>query len=111
ANGLQRPTDLEGQTRAQLIMARRTSLHQRPNTFAQTCLLDQTSPCSPAADHTFAGPIWITWFLDFQKTGRSGLLTNRMRNCLKCRDDLFRFCAGGHVVHLDMREANDAAGT
>jgi len=27
---------------------------QRPNTFAQTCLLDQTSPCSPAADHTFS---------------------------------------------------------
>jgi hypothetical protein len=26
---------------------------KRPNTFAQTCLLDQTSPCSPAADHTF----------------------------------------------------------
>ena len=26
---------------------------QRPNTFAQTCLLDQTFPCSRAADHTF----------------------------------------------------------
>ena len=24
---------------------------KRPNTFAQTCLLDQTSPCSRAADH------------------------------------------------------------
>jgi len=41
-NGLEKsnPTDLEGQTRAQLIMARKADLHQRPNTFAQTCLLD-----------------------------------------------------------------------
>ena len=47
-NGLQRPTDLEGQTRAQLIMARRTSLHpkaeyicadlsSRPNFPLQSC--------------------------------------------------------------------------
>jgi hypothetical protein len=47
-NGLQRPTDLEGQTRAQLIMARRADLHQkaeyicadlssRPNFPLQSC--------------------------------------------------------------------------
>ena len=35
----EQPTDLLGQTCAQLIMARRIDLHQRPNTFAQTCLL------------------------------------------------------------------------
>ena len=28
---------------------------RRPYTFAQTCLPVQTSPCSPAADHTFSG--------------------------------------------------------
>ena len=27
---------------------------QRPNTFAQTCLLAQTNPCSRAADHTLS---------------------------------------------------------
>jgi hypothetical protein len=27
---------------------------QRPNTFAQTCLLGPNSPCSPAADHTLS---------------------------------------------------------
>jgi hypothetical protein len=47
-NGLQRPTDLEGQTRAQLIMARRADLHpkaeyicadlsSRPNFPLQSC--------------------------------------------------------------------------
>ena len=36
---------------AELILARSTRLHQRPNTLP---LLDQTYPCSHAADHTFA---------------------------------------------------------
>jgi hypothetical protein len=33
-----------------------TFSNQRPNTFAQTCLLDQSHPCSHAADHTFSLP-------------------------------------------------------
>src|SRR6202042_879368 len=37
---------------AELILARSTRLHQRPNTLPQTCLLAQTNPCSHAADHT-----------------------------------------------------------
>ncbi len=53
-NGLQRPTDLEGQTRAQLIMARRADLHQKAEYICADLSLDQTSPCSPAADHTFS---------------------------------------------------------
>jgi hypothetical protein len=59
-NGPQRPTGLEGQTHAQLILARRTTLHQRPNTFAQTCLLDQTfplqSPCGPYIRNRLISP-------------------------------------------------------
>jgi hypothetical protein len=39
---------------AELILARSTRLHQRPNTLPQTCLLAQTNPCSRAADHTLA---------------------------------------------------------
>ena len=37
-------------------MARRSDLHQKPNTFPQTCLLGQTNPCSRAADHTLSVP-------------------------------------------------------
>ena len=50
----EQPTDLEGQTCAQLIMARRTDLHYRPNTFAQTYLLALDFSCSRAANHTFS---------------------------------------------------------
>jgi hypothetical protein len=39
---------------AELILARSTRLHQRPNTLPQTCLLVQTKPCSHAADHTLS---------------------------------------------------------
>jgi len=47
------PKDLESwNSCAQLIMAGRTDLHYRPNTFAQTCLLALGFPCSRAADHT-----------------------------------------------------------
>ena len=42
---------------AELILARSTRLHQRPNTLPQTCLLARTNPCSHAADHTFTGLI------------------------------------------------------
>ena len=38
-------------------MARRKHLHSKPNTFAQTCLLAQTIPCSRAADHRLSGSI------------------------------------------------------
>ena len=54
-NGLQRPTDFKGQTRAQLILARRTDLHLKAVYICADLSLDQTSPCSPAADHTFRG--------------------------------------------------------
>ena len=54
-NGLQRPTDFEGRTRAHLILARRTSLQPKAVYICADLSLDQTSPCSPAADHTFAG--------------------------------------------------------
>jgi hypothetical protein len=43
-NGLQRPIDLVGQTRAQFIMARRDYLHARPNIFAQTCVFSAKLP-------------------------------------------------------------------
>jgi hypothetical protein len=39
---------------AELILARSTRLHQKPNTSPQTCLLSRTEPCSHAADHTFS---------------------------------------------------------
>jgi hypothetical protein len=39
---------------AELILARSTRLHQKPNTLPQTCLLYRTEPCSHAADHTFS---------------------------------------------------------
>uniref|UniRef100_E6PY46 Uncharacterized protein n=1 Tax=mine drainage metagenome TaxID=410659 RepID=E6PY46_9ZZZZ len=39
-------------------MARRNSLHQRPNTFAQTNLPISLFACGTAADHTFTLPQW-----------------------------------------------------
>jgi len=39
-----RPTDLEGQTRAQLIMARRTSLHSKAEYICADLSLDQNFP-------------------------------------------------------------------
>jgi hypothetical protein len=52
-----RPTDLEGKTRAELIMARRTSLHSKAEYICADLSLDQTPPCSPAVDHTLPGLI------------------------------------------------------
>jgi hypothetical protein len=51
-NGPQRPTDLEEQTRAQLIMARRTDLHTKAEYVCADLSSRPNSPCSPAADHT-----------------------------------------------------------
>jgi hypothetical protein len=42
-----------------------TFSNQRPNTFAQTCLLDQPNPCSRAADHTLWGLIIKSGILPF----------------------------------------------
>jgi len=67
-NGLQRPTDLEGQTRAQLIMARRADLHSkaeyicadlssRPNYPLQSC----GGPYILGTDQRFATRSWYVF--------------------------------------------------
>ena len=53
-----RPTLKDGHARISSWPGELVS-NQRPYTFAQTCLLAQTSPCSPAADHTFSELITI----------------------------------------------------
>ena len=49
-----RPTLKDGHARISSWPGELVS-NQRPYTFAQTCLPAQVFPCSPAADHTFAG--------------------------------------------------------
>jgi hypothetical protein len=51
-----RPTLKDGHARISSWPGELVS-NQRPYTFAQTCLLAQVFPCSPAADHTFEG-VW-----------------------------------------------------
>ena len=53
---------------------------RRPNTFAQTCLLDQTSPCSRAADHTLSRPIMLAVSMELRVSGY-----RRARVCLITR--------------------------
>ena len=48
----EQPTDLKGRTRAQLIMARRTSLQPKAEYICADLSSRQLFPCSPAADHT-----------------------------------------------------------
>jgi hypothetical protein len=63
---------------AELILARSTRLHQRPNTLPQTCLLAQTTPCSRAADHTLS----VLILRSFQKTPFCGHNWNEKRSRL-----------------------------
>src|ERR1700735_4340145 len=58
---------------AELILARSTRLHQRPNTLPQTCLLARTNPCSHAADHTLSDGM-IHLCLMIPSDGQSGTM-------------------------------------